>query len=408
MIWNRGWVKTLVLAGCLSVAVAHSNAWAIEVQFRSQADVARPLLLLGDIAEVLSVDERQVEDLSSIELFPAPVAGRTRLLRAREIQDLLKLRGVDLSDVRFGGASVIEVRNAQRRAVVASAAVRPGQVNASQLEPAVVEAICHYLLETVDENSRWTAEVRLTNEAVELLASCGNRLTATGGRPPWTGRQRFLIGGQASGKIRQAVVEAVVSVPESVVVAARSIPRGRVIRAADLRLEPAQPGSRSIGAVASIEDVIGKEATRSLVAGNAVDARSLRMPILVRRGEVLRVTVHVSNVTITTNARAMDEGSQGDLIEVQALDSRERFVAHVTGIQEVAVYPRRIQVASVPRENVGRPRHAETPATPAPVPQAVWPGFPPPSPGCASVVLPANYISSAREPTTSVAAETGR
>jgi flagella basal body P-ring formation protein FlgA len=215
-----------------------------------------------------------------------------------------------------------------------------------RIQQAVTTAIDQYLRDTVDRGTPWTVNVRLSSLAAERLRRAGCRFTVSGGSPPWTGSQRFVVSTQTDSGTVDVPVLAEVASPELVVVPTRAIPRGHIIRPTDVRLQPRQQNPRLGTAATRLEDVIGKETTRALAADRPIDQRAVQSPILVRRGEAVTVIVRVANVRVVTSGRAMESGSQGELIEVQALNSRERYLAQVSGVQEVAVYPRRVQVAA--------------------------------------------------------------
>ena len=66
----------------------------------------------------------------------------------------------------------------------------------------------------------------------------------------------------------------------------------------------------------------------------------MRQPLLVRKGEVVTVYVRASGVQVRTTARSRDNGSHGELINVESLENRKTYFARVTGIQEAEVYAR--------------------------------------------------------------------
>ncbi|MCR4412491.1 MAG: flagellar basal body P-ring formation chaperone FlgA [Thermoguttaceae bacterium] len=81
---------------------------AAEIQLRARCQPQRPVVTLGDMAQINAADPAQAEALSAIELFPAP-AGRPRTVRVRELCDLLAMRQVALAEHRFSGASEVTV-----------------------------------------------------------------------------------------------------------------------------------------------------------------------------------------------------------------------------------------------------------------------------------------------------------
>jgi flagella basal body P-ring formation protein FlgA len=96
---------TLVAA----VALTGASANAAELRVRSECRPLGALVRLGDVAEVIAADDSQKEKLTSIPLFPLPGAGQSRVLRVRELLEILELRSVDLADCRISGASVAAV-----------------------------------------------------------------------------------------------------------------------------------------------------------------------------------------------------------------------------------------------------------------------------------------------------------
>ena len=76
---------------------------------------AAAIVTLGDVADITCADARQAATMAAIELFPAPAAGEEKVVRVREIQDLLLLRGVNPASTSFSGASEVAVEAAVAR-----------------------------------------------------------------------------------------------------------------------------------------------------------------------------------------------------------------------------------------------------------------------------------------------------
>jgi flagella basal body P-ring formation protein FlgA len=87
----------------------------------------------------------------------------------------------------------------------------------------------------------------------------------------------------------------------------------------------------------SVEEVVGKAVTRPIAAGQPIDLAALRVPVLVKRNEVVRVIARGAGVQVKTAGRALGEAGYGDLVEVQMLDSRERFLARAIDAQTVEI-----------------------------------------------------------------------
>jgi flagella basal body P-ring formation protein FlgA len=113
-----------------------------------------------------------------------------------------------------------------------------------------------------------------------------------------------------------------------------------MVRRGEVELRPINKVSKGFEYVSQLEDVLGREATRQLDAGQPVDARSLRQPVMVRRNEVVAVLAKGAGVKVRTSAKALEDGSLGDLINVETVEQKikQRFTARVVGLQEAEVY----------------------------------------------------------------------
>ena len=79
------------------------------------------------------------------------------------------------------------------------------------------------------------------------------------------------------------------------------------------------------------------EARRQLPVGYVLRKNQLRAPLQVLRGETVTVFARTGGVSVKTFAIAKQDGAQGDLIRVQALDKKELYTAHVSGRRELEV-----------------------------------------------------------------------
>lgn len=342
---------------------------AAEIVFKPTHYAGGSLITLGDLAEIYTQDADRRAALARIELFPAPPAGRQRTVRLREIQDLLSLRSVDLVGCRFSGASVVEVhgqaiqgptttrRVAEQRKPLSLSTVQ-------QVEQAVADAVARHLATAANSRATWRVDVKLNVESARIVAALGGPLLATGGEQPWLGPQRFVLRGAAGGE--PVEINADVSLPEMIVVAARSLQRGETVTKSDVELQAAPRNTRLDGHVQDLQEVVGLETTRAIPQGLVITDSYVRRPILVRRNEVVTVYVRASGLSIRTEARAMDNGSRGDLVAVQSLLNREKFSARVVDIQEVEVMAAGISTRgdAPERRQPAQPAMASTPVTP--------------------------------------------
>jgi flagella basal body P-ring formation protein FlgA len=114
------------------------------------------------------------------------------------------------------------------------------------------------------------------------------------------------------------------------------IARGSFVRASDVALRPV---TRAVptNATTSLAAIVGKEAVQDIRENQMIMANQVRSPLLVRRGDRVTVCAKAAGVKVSTYAVAQQEGALGDLIAVQALDTKDKYSARVTGVRELEV-----------------------------------------------------------------------
>lgn len=337
-----------VLVGILVLGGGSTRAALIRL--RTQCQSSGTAVTLGDLAEITAADLRQAEALAGIELFPAPSGPRQRFVRLREIQDLLFLRGVNLAEHQFSGSSQVTVLGRGNPADDGpERPLPPSLLKTANLR--VIESVVQYLQEHVSADSPWTVETEIDPRRAPLVVNPAQEIQIAGGAPPWTGPQRFQVTVDAPEGAVQFELDARLGISPPVVVATRSLPRGVVIRAADVELQRGvQPSQRSEG-FHSIDDALGKETTRAIPEGKVLQQEAVCAPVLVRRGEVVTVYARSPGISVRTFGRARDSGSLGEVIAVESLTGdRSTYFARVSRTREVEIYARS---AEADRPNTG-------------------------------------------------------
>lgn len=323
-----------------ALAVSAASAGAAEFRFRAQAAVPDPVVCLGDVADVVANDATERERLAALELIPAPTPGAPRHLRAREIQDLLILRGLNLAEHQFSGASQVEITSGGGDS--ADSGNSPLVASASrEAHRRVHEAILARFRSQSGTEPIGQVEFELSPREARMVLEAPLPPTVTGVTPPLSGMQQLTVHAGRAGESPSFTIAARFTAPQVVVVAARALSRGSVVRETDVQLTPLLPGEQTDVAFRTIEEVIGKETTRALSAGQPLGREDLRSPILVRRGEVVTVYARAVGIVVKlNNARAKDDGGVGDLVAVETVEDRRSFLTRVCAPREVEVFPR--------------------------------------------------------------------
>jgi flagella basal body P-ring formation protein FlgA len=331
-------IRHAILFTAMIALLACGIATAAELRLKPQARCSTGVVRLGDVAEIHAAEGWQYEQLAAIELGPAPATGGRRYIRAREIQDALWTRGVNLALHQISGSERIEVVGPGEPVLTNSTAARVDDAGRERIRRQVAESIAACLERQTGERAPWEVGVQLTDEQLAAIAA-GRRIFADGGAAPWTGRQRFTLTIEGAAAATQPLtVDAEVTVPPAVIAAVRNVTVGTILHESDLILKPVATLPAGSQPYYRIEDVVGLQAAQSIAAGAVLGKSSVRRPIVIRRGDAVTLYARSAGLRVRTTVRAREDGGLGDLVAVESLTTREPFYARVTGVQEAEVF----------------------------------------------------------------------
>jgi flagella basal body P-ring formation protein FlgA len=305
---------------------------AADVVLREHAAPKGPLVRLGDVATVKSEDGLAADHLATTPLMPAPPSGTSQFLRMAELRDMLVARGIDVRSLRFSGADTVTVGAPAGNFDVSDHTEIPPQSTdetAARLTSSIVE-----YLRSQTGHDLWNVRVDADDDVVSAYQQAGRHAVVSGGKAPWSGRQRFIISGDPG--TPSATAYARVERLDMAAFALRAIERGELIRRTDVELRPFA-GALPKQAVLSLDSLVGKEAVQSIRGDSLVMANQVRSPLLVQRGDRVSIRVRAAGVSIRTYALAQQDGSLGELVTVQSVESKERYTAIVSGLRELEI-----------------------------------------------------------------------
>jgi flagellar basal body P-ring formation protein FlgA len=126
--------------------------------------------------------------------------------------------------------------------------------------------------------------------------------------------------------------------PEMLPVPAVTIYPGDTI-AADMLNDGTFPAgtAESYPVIASRNELVGKVARRTLLAGKLIARNTIGEPDLVQKGKIVPILYQQGPLTITTAVLALQSGALNDLIQVRNIDSGKVIVATVVADGSVRV-----------------------------------------------------------------------
>jgi flagella basal body P-ring formation protein FlgA len=117
----------------------------------------------------------------------------------------------------------------------------------------------------------------------------------------------------------------------SVLVAAERIGRHQVVAAGALRTERREITHLADACYSDPAEVTGKRARRVISPGTTLRVSDVEAVPLVDRGQGVTVAVVLGRVTVTSKAKALEDGEMGEIIRVQDLTTGKRLVGTVAG-----------------------------------------------------------------------------
>ena len=349
MVYGRSTITYKTILWGMILLCSYGTSPAAEIRLKKiPVPCSETLVTLADIADVLPMGNENVEPLRQMVLFPTPSDGTTRTLDQWEVRTMLSQLGINSLHHFISGAEKVTVLGI---APVHAAPIQPNEqfvVHAShlaptgrnpaapvaapseispplaglteeiarQLEKQVAQALNLYLNFTNRIDRTWDISLQLTPEQIRLFATNGQIVDITGGQIPFTGTQQFRIRMQSEVMI---TVEAMVALPREVVIVRRALPKGHLLAESDVMMQRADKMTGEDFFV-DINSVVGKETVKAVKEWTPLTPSAVRLPVWVRRGEVVTVRAVKGGMVVRTEASALQDGAEGDTIAVAKID----------------------------------------------------------------------------------------
>ncbi|SDX42451.1 flagellar basal body P-ring formation chaperone FlgA [Marinobacter mobilis] len=161
------------------------------------------------------------------------------------------------------------------------------------------------------------------------LAPCPNAVSADFNGDPWTTSQPTLLISCDGNRPWRMYLPVSLTITGDVFSAAQPIGRGERITAAMLTPQPGELNNSRRPPITRIEDLLGKEMTRSINRGTVLTSDLIVEPDTVQRGDHVIIVARSGNYTVRTRGQALANGQHGEQILVENLSSQRRIRARV-------------------------------------------------------------------------------
>ena len=326
-------IRTLLAATFIAAAplaaMAQSSGPAPAVPvLRANVTVTSDIVRIGDMID-------NAGDAAAIAIYRAPDLGTTGSLPTAQVLAALRAHqviGVDTRDLRE-----VSVTRLART------------VEAKEIEQSVASALEHRSglgdakdIELAFDRGVETLQLDATNAGA--LRPVSVHFDPRGGRFDVA----FEIANtKGSAPTRLRFTGTAVETIEAVVLM-RAIDRNEIIKASDVTVE--RRPRAEVGRDAAIgTQVVGMQARRQLRLGQALRQSDLAKPDLVQRDQAVTIVYHAAGITLTIRGKALENGTEGDIVNVMNLQSKRTFSGIVSGRNQVLVSaPQPVVTASLP------------------------------------------------------------
>jgi flagella basal body P-ring formation protein FlgA len=313
-------ISILLLALGLVPAAAQGT-----LRLKAQATVAGDIVRIGDLVENAGV-------AANTPIFRAPDLGQTGAVPAHAILDAVRPYGLIGVDTR--GIAEVSVTHASRTIAV------------EDIEQRIVGTLTARYNLGRPENLKIMFDRDVRPIELALTASSDLSLARIGYD---AGTRRFDVSFELPGATR-AFWRYTGSAVETVeaAVPTRAINRGDIIKASDFTIERRPRSEFSGEPPALAADVAGLAARRTVRAGQPLRNADLMKPEMVQKNDMVLLQYEVPGIVLTMRGKALESGTEGDMVSVLNVNSKRTIQGIVTGPGRVTVVaPNAARLAAV-------------------------------------------------------------
>ncbi len=293
---------------------------AIEVHFKSQAQVTGQRLTLGEIAKISP--ESADKKFSGKRLFRAPRAGKTKVYKTKVLKAYVLQVLPQGIKINWSGSKKIIVR---RKGILITQEKLKNVINS-------------YLEEKRKDFPKVDLNFMANDFPDPFTLPLGEvSYKVIPGQTNIIGSRHLTVLFRIDGEmVKNVTIRGKLQAIAPVVTATKSLSRGSVITNRDIRLKECElAGLRD--PCFRIESVQGKRLKRKIDSGEVIEQHDLTLPIMVNRGQLVTMVAKKGPLKIKAKGVACSDGKQGEVIKVRNTNSQREIFCKVTGHGQVLV-----------------------------------------------------------------------
>ena len=136
--------------------------------------------------------------------------------------------------------------------------------------------------------------------------------------------------------VRTMVAGRVFQLVDAIVPVRRLVP-GEVISEDDLKWVQLRADRITGGVVVDPEEIVGRSPRRPIQAGRPIRANDLQVAVIMKKGKIVTMVLETPQMLITTQGKVLEDGAEGDLVQVMNTSSNRIIRAVVVDPTTVSV-----------------------------------------------------------------------
>ena len=306
-------LKTAIMLALLAAAPAAGTEPDGQVVLRGQVVVNSDLILLGDIFTGAG-------DKAETPVAYTPEPGKRAVFDARWLSRVARAHGLNWRPAGIRDRTVVK-----RESFV---------IGREEIEDVILAAL-------IDRGADPGLNVELSNRMLRLHVAGDSTATVTvedAVYEPRTKRFTAIIVAPANDPSAKRIrVSGRLIKVSSVPVLARRVMSGELIGKGDIKWINVRSARLQRDIILDASNLVGKTPKRGLRADKPVRASEVRRPLLVAKSSLVTIVLRVPSMLLTSQGRALEQGSNGDTIRVVNTQSNNVIEAQIIGHGRVMV-----------------------------------------------------------------------
>ncbi len=306
----------------LSVFAVHAES--ISVQLKEDVHLSGSEICLGDIAFIQGENDMLVSALREISIAQVPQTETgQRSISTSEIMLHMRKIGLEESEISFSGPPV--------------ATIYPEVQTISGQH--LFDVVSVFIQDTMpwDPNDVIIHPKRLPDE-VEVVNGDVSYDIIPLSRNQYIGPSRYTVVVNVDGQIQKNIdIFVDITVFKEILVASSKINRGDMIQPHNVMISRKELRSSTQDAISDPSQALGMVAARNISPQAVIKPSYITMPVIVQRKDMVKISFKSGGLLVQGVGVAKENGSIGDYIKVQNVDSEKIIFAKVVGVREVSV-----------------------------------------------------------------------